>query len=187
MMPVLRSLYLTPPCLGLTLLSAAVLVGAVALPTPLTFAIAQTPGGQPNPAAGQPLTLRADVQEANAVTGVITARGNVQINYPARQIQATSVQAQYYSRERRIVLSGDVYVLQEGNSLRGETVTYLIDEGRFVALPDTGEQVESVYVVPDPNAPIVTPASAANESGDAAFNPKPEFKTPLSPPSTPQE
>jgi lipopolysaccharide export system protein LptA len=84
---------------------------------------------------GRAMTLRSDVQEANAKTGVVTARGNVQINYPARQVQATAAQAQYFSRERRIVLSGNVYVLQEGNSMRGETITYLIDEGRFVALP----------------------------------------------------
>jgi lipopolysaccharide export system protein LptA len=159
----------------LALVLAAVM-GAIA-PIPLPGAIAQTAPAQSN----QPLTLRSDVQEANAVTGVVTARGNVQINYPARQIQATSAQAQYYSRERRIVLSGDVYVLQEGNSLRAETITYLIDEGRFVALPEDQQQVESIYIVPDPNAPIATttPVSTTEESSD--FNPKPEFKTPISP------
>jgi lipopolysaccharide export system protein LptA len=103
------------------------------------------------------LTLRADIQEANAKTGVVTARGNVQILYPARQIQATSAQAQYFSRERRIVLTGNVYVLQQGNSLRGENVTYLIDEGRFVALPIAPRQVESIYLVQDANLPTPTP------------------------------
>lgn len=142
----------------------------VAGPT-VNSASAQTAG------AGQALTLRADVQEANAITGVITARGNVQINYPARQIQATSVQAQYYSREKRIVLQGDVYVLQAGNSLRGETITYLIEEGRFVALPNTGQQVESIYLVQDN-----PPATGTTPPGQPPFNPKPEFKTPLSSP-----
>jgi len=128
-------------------------------------------------APGQPMTLLADVQEANAVTGVITARGNVQIFYPARNMQATAIQAQYYSREGRIVLNGDVYILQNGNSIQGEVVTYLIEEGRFVALPPEGDQVQSVYLVEDDE-----PASG----GDAGlprpvFNPKPEFKTPISP------
>ncbi len=116
-------------------------------------AVAQTGGDR------QPLQLRADIQEANAVTGVVTARGNVRINYPARGIQATAVQAQYFSRERRIVLSGNVYVLQNGNSLRAETITYLVDEGRFVALPDQGRQVEAIYLVPDPNPSIGTPST----------------------------
>jgi lipopolysaccharide export system protein LptA len=109
----------------------------------------------------RPLTVRADIQEANSKTGVVTARGNVQIFYPARQIQATAAQAQYFSRERRIVLSGNVYVLQQGNSLRGETIVYLIDEGRFVAIPRSNQQVESVYLVSDPEI---------SESGSSSSN-----------------
>lgn len=95
------------------------------------------------------LTVRSDVQEANSETGIITARGNVYINYPARDIQATATQAQYFSNERRLVLSGNVYVLQEGNTMRAETMTYLIDEGRFIATPETDQQVESIYLVED--------------------------------------
>ncbi|MEO1210129.1 MAG: LptA/OstA family protein [Cyanobacteria bacterium J06638_20] len=128
--------------------------------------------------ANQPLRLESDIQEANSITGVITARGNVRINYPARQIQATAVQAQYFSRERRIVLRGDVYVLQEGNSLRGEVITYLIDEGRFVAQPDRGEQVEAIYLVPDSELPETVPGAAPAPVD--TFNPKPEFKGPES-------
>ncbi len=96
------------------------------------------------------ITLKSDVQESNAETGIITARGNVKINYPARQIQATAAQAQYYSRERRLVLTGDVYVIQEGNSMRAETMTYLVDEGRFIATPQSDRQVESTYIITEP-------------------------------------
>lgn len=134
---------------------------ALVIPAAMTIALA---GGLPNlksvqaqTDSNQALTLRSDIQEANSKTGVLVARGNVQINYPSRQIQATSAQAEYYSRERRIVLSGNVYVLQDGNSLRGEVVTYLIDEGRFVALPQAPKQVEAIYLVPDsPAAPAPT-------------------------------
>jgi lipopolysaccharide export system protein LptA len=93
------------------------------------------------------MTVRSDIQEANSLTGVVTARGNVQVYYPARNLQATSAQAQYYSQERRLVLSGNVYVLQDGNSMRAETMTYLVDEGRFVANPEANQQVESIYLV----------------------------------------
>ncbi|MGL6281175.1 MAG: LptA/OstA family protein, partial [Microcoleaceae cyanobacterium] len=50
-------------------------------------------------------------------------------------------------------------VLQNGNTIRGEVVTYLIDEGRFIALPPGKGQVESIYLVPaeqEPN-PLATP------------------------------
>lgn len=95
------------------------------------------------------ITLRSDIQEANSKTGVVTARGNVQIIYPAREIRATAAQAQYFSRERRIVLTGNVSVIQSGNSLQAEIVTYLIDEGRFIAQPLENNQVESIYIVPE--------------------------------------
>lgn len=147
----------------------------IALLSGVSLGSARPAIAQESQTRNQPMTLRSDIQEANSITGVITARGNVQIDYPARQLQATSAEAQYYSREQRIVLSGDVYVLQEGNSLRGEVVTYLIDEGRFVAEPDAGQQVQSIYLVPDTASPASTTAPAEE------FNPKPEFKTLLSP------
>ncbi|MDG2992448.1 OstA family protein [Candidatus Synechococcus calcipolaris G9] len=116
--------------------------------------------GSQNPSQ-QAVTILADVQQANAITGVITARGNVQIRYPARQMQATAAQAQYFSREGRIVLSGNVYVLQQGNSLRADTITYLINEEKFVATPNASRQVESILMIPDdPNrqiAPVLQP------------------------------
>jgi lipopolysaccharide export system protein LptA len=115
----------------------------------------------PPPTSGGSLTVRSDIQEANSQTGVVTARGNVQVFYPARKIQATSAQAQYFSKERRLVLSGNVYVLQEGNSMRAETMTYLVDEGRFIATPQSSQQVESIYIVTESPEP---PNSAPNAS-----------------------
>lgn len=141
--------------------------GAIALSTLMPGAIAQD---------GRAITVRSDRQEADQITGIITATGNVRVDYPARQIQATSAQAQYFSREQRIVMTGNVYVLQEGNSIRGETITYLIDEGRFVATPQANRQVESIYIISDPEAPA-TPA--ANPPAPT-FNPKPALKQPES-------
>jgi lipopolysaccharide export system protein LptA len=125
----------------------AIMMGALGL----VLAIAQ---GTPVVAQAQTgeqgtITLKADVQEANAITGVITARGNVQIDYPTRNIVATSAQAQYFSEENRMILSGNVIVLQDGNRLEAETVTYLIEEGRFIALPQPNNQVETTYILRD--------------------------------------
>ena len=128
---VLKALRLTLP----------IIVGILTIKVSSHETFAQTP------ALNNPLTVRSDIQEANSETGVVTARGNVQFFYPARKIQGTSAQAQYFSRERRLVLTGNVYILQEGNSMRSETMTYLIDEGRFIATPESTQQVESIYLV----------------------------------------
>jgi lipopolysaccharide export system protein LptA len=140
---------------GLALMLPVALLGAFAFPTQVQTATAQTSGGN------RPLTIRADVQEYDAKNQVITARGNVQMLYPSRQIQATSAQAQYFSKERRIDFSGNVYILQQGgNSIRAEKVTYLIDEGRFVALPQSNRQVESIYMIEESNNNGQTPTPA---------------------------
>lgn len=146
--------------LGLVLVLPATLLGTLAIPSQLPKVQAQTQDGRA-------LTVRSDVQEADRETGIVTARGNVQIDYPSRQIQATAAQAQYFSKERRLVLSGNVYVLQQGNSLRGETITYLIDEGRFLALPRGQQQVESIYLVSDPQAPTQPAAPPLNSKSAA--------------------
>lgn len=146
------------------ILPTAALVGAIAF-VPVSSVQGQTSQD------GRSLTINSDVQEANSKTGVFTARGNVQIYYPARQIQATAAQAQYFTKERKIILSGDVYVLQQGNSIKGEQVTYLIDEGRFVATPQANKQVESIYIVTDPNPTTQSPAPET-----PSLNPKPPAK-----------
>ncbi|MEM1367302.1 MAG: LptA/OstA family protein [Cyanobacteria bacterium P01_H01_bin.15] len=125
------------------------------------------------------ITVRSDIQEANSETGVIVARGNVQIFYPARDLQATSTQAQYFSRERRLILTGDVYVLQEGNSIRAEIMTYLVDEGRFLATPDDNQQVESIYLVPPPEPAVPASSSSVTPTDSSAAPSLPPFAPPV--------
>ncbi len=131
---------------GLGLILPLALAGAIAPPTHSQSTNAN------QGANGQSLTVRSDIQEADARTGIVTARGNVQINYPYQQMQGTAAQAQYFSRERRIVLTGNAHILQQGNSLRAETITYLIDEGRFIAVTEKNQQVESIYLIPSSNS-----------------------------------
>lgn len=151
------------------------LLSAIAFATVAPSATGQTPG------ANSSLFINASRQEANSKTGVFTAIGNVQINYPARQIQATAAQAQYFSRERKIILSGNVSVLQDGNSIKGDSITYLIDEGRFIATPKKNTQVESVYIIDDAK-PLTQPQAAPQTP---ALNTKP-VQTPATAPATPK-
>ena len=152
MMPVARLPLKWLRRLGIALVVPAAIMGAYAIPNTSDPAIGQTSE------AGRALRVLSDEQFYDARTGVVTARGNVRMSYPSRQIQATAAQAQYFSRERRIVLSGNVFVLQEGNSIRGETIVYLIDEGLFQAVPQANRQVESIYIVPANTQQPQTPA-----------------------------
>lgn len=104
--------------------------------------------GQPSPsvvtATTGLVTIESDQQKADNSTGVVTATGNVRIVYPDQRVIATARQAQYFSREGFVVLSGDVDVVQDGgNSIRAERLVYLVERERIVADPAPGQQVIS--------------------------------------------
>ena len=92
------------------------------------------------------VTIESDLQKADNSTGVVTATGNVRIVYPDQRVVATARQAQYFSREGRVVLSGDVDVIQDsGHSIRAERLVYLVERERIVAEPAPGQQVITHY------------------------------------------
>jgi lipopolysaccharide export system protein LptA len=112
-------------------------------------AIAQEPVAKPSRITTGLVTIESDQQQADQLTGVITATGNVRIVYPDERVVATARQAQYFSQEGRVVLSGDVDIVQEGgNLLRAEQVIYLVDRERMQAIPAQGQQVFSRVVIP---------------------------------------
>lgn len=108
------------------------------------------PGTTPAPAppAKTPttglVTIESDLQQADNRTGVITATGNVRIVYPDERVVATARQAQYFSQEGLVILSGDVDVIQsDGHSIKAERVYYWVENERVKAEPTGGQQVFS--------------------------------------------
>ena len=94
------------------------------------------------------VTVESDLQQADNVTGVVTATGNVRITYPLKEVEATARQAQYFTKEERIILIGDVEVIQAGgNQISAERVTYLVLEDRLIADPAFADQVLSKFKI----------------------------------------
>jgi len=114
-----------------------------AMPSPPTGAAAAAPATTV-PAPTGMVTIESDSQQADNRTGIVTATGNVRITYPDRRMVATSRQAQYFSKEGRLVLTGDVDVIDEdGQRIRAERMVYRLDDERLVADPPAGKQVYS--------------------------------------------
>ena len=107
------------------------------------------------------VTIESDLQQADNTTGIVTATGNVRIVYPDQRVVATARQAQYYSKEGRVVLSGDVDVIQaDGHAIKAERVVYDVNRERISAEPPVGGQVFSRYRMasPTPGTGVPTPA-----------------------------
>lgn len=152
---------------GPAVLTAALLLGAGILQAmPAGRAQEQPQAPVPQPAAPARVntglvTIESDQQRADQLTGVVTATGNVRIVYPDERVVATARQAQYFSKENRVVLSGDVDIVQEGgNLIRAERIVYLVDGERLIAVPPSGEQVFSRLKIEQQQQTQTPPAAA---------------------------
>ena len=151
---------LTLPQRPLLFLLAAGLVAAGLLALPSRPVAAQSP--RPKAPATGMVTIESDSQQADNQNGVITAKGNVRIVYADRGMTATSRQAQYFSNEGRLVLTGDVDVIDsDGQRLRAEKLVYLLDSERMVAEPTAGKQVFSKFRLQQQGSPKPAPARPA--------------------------
>ncbi|WP_255007561.1 LptA/OstA family protein [Cyanobium sp. ATX 6F1] len=138
---------------------ATTLVSPTAPAGPATPAAEGTTPTATAPRPSGQVTIDSDLQQADQATGIITATGNVRILYPDQRVVATARQAQYFTKEDRVVLSGDVDVIQEGgNHLRAERVIYLIKADRVMAEPAPGQQVFSKMVIQQKAAVPAAPA-----------------------------
>lgn len=174
-----RSLALLAAVLGLTpsVLAQVSAPGASPVSAP---AAAATPAPAAAATPAQParvstglVTIESDLQRADQLTGVVTATGNVRIVYPDERVVATARQAQYFSKENRVVLSGDVDIVQEGgNLIRAERVVYLVDGERLIAIPPEGQQVFSRLKIQQQQTPPATAAAPA-PAGQASPPPQP--------------
>ncbi|WP_087069140.1 organic solvent tolerance protein OstA [Cyanobium sp. NIES-981] len=142
--------------LSAPLVAAAVLglcVSGLAAPGVHAQVGAGSPAAAPAPASAPArapvtgvVTIESDLQRADNSTGILTASGNVRIVYEDQGVVATARQAQYFSREGRLVLSGEVDVVQgDGNTIRAERLVYLVNGERLLAEPAPGQQVLTLY------------------------------------------
>ncbi len=126
--------------------------------------LAQTTNTEPDlqdlrsPQGDSRINIRSDRQEMDEEKGILTASGQVQITYPAYNLTATAAQAQYFTRERRLILSGGVEVIQTGgNRIHGERLIYAADSQTLTVEPKPGEQVHSTYNLSPPTQQVLTP------------------------------
>ena len=92
------------------------------------------------------ITIESDQQTSDNSIGVVTAQGNVRLVHVDRGIVATGRQAQYFMKEERIVLSGDVDIVQKnGDLLQAGRIVYSLVDERALATPSENEQVFSQW------------------------------------------
>jgi lipopolysaccharide export system protein LptA len=123
----------------------------------------------------QGLLIQAQTQSADSKTGIVTAQGDVRLNYAAKKVRAKANLAQYYLKQKRVILSGNVVIDRDGDTIQGESVTYLIEEGKFIVTPKPNTQIRSTYLVRDEEGKIT--GGAIIQSNTQTANTKAQIVT----------
>ena len=88
--------------------------------------------------------IESDSQSTDSKTNIFTAVGNVRIFYPKKGITTSSKQAQFFSNENILVLTGNVDLIREGkDSLNADQVVYMLNEDKLMADSEPLNQVSS--------------------------------------------
>lgn len=109
--------------LHLSFLLPAVLTYIVILSANVNSVYAETLENQPT---ANPVLLPA----TNPINDVITWLGDIEFKYEPQKIIATAEKAEYFQSEKKVVLTGNVKILQAGKTQELETATFFI-EGEF--------------------------------------------------------
>lgn len=66
-------------------------------------------------------------QSSQPVADVYIWQGNVKFDFKAAKINATADKAEVFPKERKVVLTGNVKILQNGKIQEADTVTYVFN------------------------------------------------------------
>jgi lipopolysaccharide export system protein LptA len=93
----------------------------------------------------RPAADAANVEVDSQKISKLRARGNVRVNQ--ENWIATGDALEYFSEERRVLLTGNTTVLQNDNKISGDRIILYLDEGRSVVERDDegGERVKGVF------------------------------------------
>ena len=92
------------------------------------------------------IIIKSDRQLNDSHIGVLTATGNVRIIYSKGGFSARARQAQYFSKEEHLVLSGEVELVHDrGDFIRSDRLIYMIREDQIVADSGPGSKVFSRF------------------------------------------
>jgi lipopolysaccharide assembly outer membrane protein LptD (OstA) len=104
----------------LSLLLPASLITVVSLPLIINSVGAQQLDTQPS--------TTTPIKQTTVPADVYIWQGNVKFDFKAAKINATADKAEVFPKERKVVLTGNVRILQNGKIQETDTVTYLFKQ-----------------------------------------------------------
>jgi lipopolysaccharide export system protein LptA len=111
--------------------------------------------------AADPFHIRSDIQEFDNKNRVVSASGNVHVDYKGSQASSSlaNVRMKEGGKADRAIFTGNARILQENSEILGERITVMVDSGNLIAEHNVKTRVDLKPPPPAPNA--VKPGVAA--------------------------
>lgn len=120
--------------------------------------------------AADPFLIRSDVQEFDNKNKVVSASGNVQVDYKGSQAFSplANVRMKDNGKADRAIFSGGARIKQENSEINGEKITVMVDSGDLIAEHNVRTRVDlKPQQGPDANKlASATPGVVPTTSGD---------------------
>lgn len=85
--------------------------------------------------AADPFLIRSDVQEFDNKNKVVSASGNVKVDYKGSEAfsKLANVRMKPTGKAERVIFSGNAKIKQENSVITGERITVMVDSGNLIA------------------------------------------------------
>jgi lipopolysaccharide export system protein LptA len=85
--------------------------------------------------AADPFLIRSDAQEFDNKNKVVSASGNVHVDYKGSQASSplANVRMKDNGKADRVIFSGGARIIQETSEINGEKITVMVDSGNLIA------------------------------------------------------
>lgn len=116
--------------------------------------------------AAEPFYIRSDVQEFDNKNKVVSASGNVKVDYKGSQAFSSlaNVRMKPDGKAERVIFSGKAQIKQENSIINGDRITVMVDSGNLIAEHHVATRVNLK------DSPVATtPATAAANKPKTVF------------------
>jgi lipopolysaccharide export system protein LptA len=109
--------------------------------------------------AADPFLIRSDVQEFDNKNKVVSASGNVKVDYKGSQAFSSlaNVRMKPDGKAERVIFSGGAKIKQENSVINGDRITVMVDSGNMIAEHNVTTNVdlkEEAAASPKPATPV---------------------------------
>jgi len=117
--------------------------------------------------AADPFHIRSDIQEFDNKNKVVSASGNVHVDYQGSQAMSSlaNVRMKENGKADRVIFSGGAQIKKENSEIHGDRITVMVDSGNLIAEHNVNTRVD----LKKQDAPAQSPSQSPDDNPSRVF------------------